>query len=267
MTELSASVIKQHAKRWFNGDVEVHVLDSVGSTNTWLKSHLAVTKPRAEQSFICAAEHQTAGRGRRGKTWHSPYRGVTFSIAITIEQPVNQLSGLSLLCGASVCTVLRRLGVGAAVIKWPNDVLVNNAKLSGILIEVVNAKSTSATVIAGIGVNYRRGEEAGLIDQDSTDLYELTSGQTPDRSALIGEIVSEVYRHCSGSIPDAVRQLSKNWAQFDALAGQVIHCEGNSQAGVIGRATGIDSTGRLLVSTSEGQVAVAAGNVSVRRSF
>lgn len=263
MTDLSPGVIEIEVKRRFAGDLAVHVLGSVDSTNTWVKTKLAASPLTIGQALICAAEHQTAGRGRRGKVWHSPYRGVTFTIAFTMPVTADRVSGLSLLCGAALCSVLRDTGVVGARVKWPNDILVNGAKLCGVLIEVVNTKEDCTTVIVGTGVNYRRGDEAGSIDQESTDLCELSGHRPPDRSVLIGALAGELLDTIAGDLPAAVSRLADRWHEFDALQNKLVACEGERGIRIVGRAVGIDATGRLLVETADARQPVATGSVII----
>ncbi|MEM7259015.1 MAG: biotin--[acetyl-CoA-carboxylase] ligase, partial [Pseudomonadota bacterium] len=255
MTDLSSGVIESEATSRFTGDVSVRVLERVGSTNTWVKDFIAGTSLAPGETLVCAAEHQTAGRGRRGRVWHSPWRGVTFTTAFGVSQPAHQLSGLSLLCGVAVCTVLRESGINGAAVKWPNDILIEQAKLAGILIEVIGVRANSAVIVAGIGVNYRRGHEAALIDQSSTDLYQLLGDSLPDRSVLIGAMVGELRRCCAGNIAESVAGLAPRWHDYDALRGKQVECTGDGAEPLTGTAVGIDQLGRLLIQTDSGNAA------------
>ncbi len=241
-------------------EVEVIVLSEVESTNSWLfenKSDAPI--------MLCAAEQQTVGRGRRGKTWHSPESGVTFSIRFNRPEAVTEFAGLSLLVGACLCDQLRQVGASDAMVKWPNDVLVNGAKLSGILIETsVSAAADSATtVVIGIGINYRRGGEVALIDQSSTDLYEICGTHLPDRSELIANVASRVIASVIDGVPQALQSLAGQWGRYDALAGSEVTVDAGSRK-VAGRVQGIDQSGRLKVETDDGLQAFSSADISVR---
>src|SRR5882762_8508099 len=122
--------------------IEVRKVERCGSTNALL---LAEAKP----NVLLVAEEQTAGRGRRGRRWHSaPGAGVTFSLSAAVTRPV---TGLSLVAGVATARALRGLGVTQAALKWPNDLVVDGAKLGGILVE-----TRSALAVIGIGINCRR---------------------------------------------------------------------------------------------------------------
>ncbi len=241
-------------------DTDVVVLPTVGSTNSWL-----LESDSTAEVTLCAAEHQTIGRGRRGKTWHSPDSGVTFSIRLNRPEPVTRFHGLSLLVGALLCDQLRDIGAADAMLKWPNDVLVKQAKLAGILIETsISASAESATtVVIGIGINYRRGPEAQLIDQNSTDLFQVCGPDLPDRSELIARVASRVIMAVAGDVPQAVENLSASWADYDALAGLEVAVD-SGDAQVVGRTAGIDATGGLLLDTEHGRQVFSSAEVSVR---
>src|SRR5918996_1808670 len=114
--------------------LEVRVVERCSSTNDLL------LRTSSEKPLLVAAEEQTAGRGRRGRRWHSaPGAGVTFSLASRIRRPARELAALSLVAGVAAIRALRRLGVHQASLKWPNDLVVDGAKLGGILVETRNA--------------------------------------------------------------------------------------------------------------------------------
>src|SRR5688572_28899100 len=125
--------------------VEVRVVERCGSTND-----LVFEANRAKPVLI-AAEEQTAGRGRRGRRWHSaPGAGATFSLGCRINRPVRELAALSLVAGVATARALRAVGVNARL-KWPNDLVVGGAKLGGILVET----RSSGYAVIGIGINCR----------------------------------------------------------------------------------------------------------------
>lgn len=267
---LSAGVIENEIKSRLSVTAEATVLDSVGSTNSWLcekQSGSGSDEHKTPDLQVCAAEHQTAGRGRRGKVWYTPLCGVTFSLRFTVPVALAEVGGISLLTGAAVCDSLRQCSVEQAMIKWPNDILVNQAKLVGILVEVGGHTKASTTLIVGIGVNYQRGAEQKKIDQASTDLFDLCNGSPPDRSVLIGHLAAAVYRRCnSGSVPGNMVVLAREWARYDAFAGADIEVNPGTAQVLSGRADGIDDTGRLRIKSGSESFSVSSGDVSVRRA-
>src|SRR6185503_2956197 len=124
--------------------VEVRVVERCTSTNDLLS--------KENNPVLLAAEEQTAGRGRRGRRWHSaPGAGATFSLGRRVRRPVRELAALSLVAGVAAARALRALGLQQAALKWPNDLMVDGAKLGGILVE--NRDSNYAVI--GIGINCR----------------------------------------------------------------------------------------------------------------
>jgi len=241
--------------------LDVHVLKTVGSTNTWL---LDGNFPAA--ITLCAAEHQTVGRGRRGKTWHSPDSGLTFSMRFNLSEPVSRFSGLSLLVGSVLCDCLRAVSVSEARVKWPNDVLVQEAKLAGILIESrTGAPDAESIIVIGIGVNYQRGAEARLIDQANTDLASICGTDfLPDRSELIANIAGRLIPLLSHNVPAAVASLSARWADYDALAGVEVTATVAGES-LDGRAAGIDENGGLRVLINGAMRVFNSADVTVRK--
>ncbi len=242
-------------------EIDVHVLQTVGSTNTWLLDG-AFSAPVT----LCAAEHQTVGRGRRGKTWHSPDSGVTFSMRFNRRESIDHFNGLSLLAGAVLCDCLRSAGIADAMLKWPNDVLVNNAKLAGILVESKAATSRTGTcIVVGMGINYKRGDEAQLIEQASTDLFSLC-GQSglPDRSELIAKIATRLVDVVTVDAPEALRDLAGRWKNYDALAGAEVCASVAGGENMVGTARGIDVGGGFCIEDGHGVSVLTSADVSVR---
>ena len=193
---------------------------------------------------------------------------MTFSLAFKRPEPVAWFGGVSLLVGSVLCDSLRSVGVADALVKWPNDVLVHDAKLAGILVESRTTNAMAETLLVlGMGVNYQRGEEACLIDQASTDLAAQCDPETlPDRSALIADIATRLVAVVSEDIPQAVNRLAGRWADYDALAGvSVVAVVGKER--IYGTARGIDGEGSLQIETIDGIRALNSADVTVRRDI
>ncbi|MCI0508118.1 MAG: biotin--[acetyl-CoA-carboxylase] ligase, partial [Gammaproteobacteria bacterium] len=154
----------------FPGKIEV--LWEIDSTNRYL-SQQSVSSGAA--GMTCLAEMQSAGRGRRGRTWVSPLGGnIYLSQLWKFNGGPAQLSGLSLAAAVAVVRVIHQFGVKEARLKWPNDVLVSGKKLAGILLEMTGESNGPTKVIAGVGINVRLPEIAlQEIDQPVTSLQSL----------------------------------------------------------------------------------------------
>ncbi len=151
----------------FNKPINIHVLDTVDSTNRFLKD-----LPASDDIDVCCAETQTQGRGRFGRSWHSPYgENIYCSIRWRFDCDFSKLSGSSLVVSLAVLAALKDISPEIRI-KWPNDLLWHGKKLCGSLIEVVG----QSDVVIGIGINVN----AIPNDQSWCSLYEIT-GQHDDR--------------------------------------------------------------------------------------
>jgi len=163
-----------------------------------------------------------------------------------------------------LCDQLRELGVDDAKVKWPNDVWVNKKKLSGILIESI-VSASAATLVVGIGINYRRGNEASVIDQPITDLQTVCSDKLPDRSELIGTLaVKIILAVANDNVAADLAALATKWRDYDALCGTDIEVSESGQT-CHGRAIGIDSGGQLMVQTDQDVRVFNSAEISVRQ--
>ena len=164
---------------------------STGSTNSDL---LELGKLQSIHNVVHLTEHQSSGRGRRGRMWVSPYaRSLALSIGFETSKTIHQMQGLSLAVGAAVCLGLRSVGADACGLKWPNDVITAEGKLAGILVEHQVQNNVSQFVI-GIGVNVALSEsEKSSIVQPVVDLRAL--GVVADRTSIAGGIIQSVQEH------------------------------------------------------------------------
>jgi len=237
----------------------VEVVEEATSTN-FLVSERA--KAGAPAGLVVAAEHQTAGRGRLDRTWEVPRRAaLTFSVLVRPEIPPDSWPWLPLLTGYAVHAALadRVPGLG---LKWPNDVLVEDPvdgrprKLAGILVERVDTPDGPAAVI-GVGINVLQ-ERDDLPVPEATSLLLEVEGR-PDRTEVLATVL--------GSLDALLPLLEDTGALRRAYAGECVtlgrRVRVDVPAGepVTGTAVDVDATGRLVVDTGRGEVAVGAGDV------
>jgi BirA family transcriptional regulator, biotin operon repressor / biotin---[acetyl-CoA-carboxylase] ligase len=236
----------------------------VGSTNTEL---LARPNPRVGTAEDYLAEYQTAGRGRRGRSWLAPPGGaICLSLSWTFREVPEDLGALGLVIGVCVLRALRGAGIAAAALKWPNDLLVGERKLGGILIELRAESAGPACVVIGIGLNVALG--AGLLRQiaaTGTQATDLASngGAALSRNAVAAALIAE----CLGGLGQFAREGLKpfiaEWRDADALRGKAVSVSGAEGASK-GLARGIDLHGALLIETPQGVKRFISGDVSVR---
>jgi len=169
---------------------ELHLLSTTDSTNSFLQAHCV---PPINGGVACLAEHQTAGRGRRGRRWISAYgRNLCLSLMWRFDLALQDLAGLSLAAGVALARVLQRAGLQEHRLKWPNDLLVREKKLAGILVEASGEATGPCNAIIGVGLNLELDRRtAALIDQPWTELNAHLE-TCPSRNELAGALLDEL---------------------------------------------------------------------------
>jgi BirA family biotin operon repressor/biotin-[acetyl-CoA-carboxylase] ligase len=241
---------------------QLEVFASVDSTNTYLKKQ---PPPAAGAYRVAIAEHQTAGRGRQGNQWLSTAGGsLCLSVAWQMQNVPNKLSALTLAVGLGAAEALASLGVGGVQLKWPNDLLVGNAKLAGILTETVFRSEDNLTVVVGVGVNL--APIATLSEDDvsswadaATSLGELMP-QPPAREALAVALVHSLVDTCKDFEAKGFAAFASRFGDYDWLAGKHLDID-TPEGPVNGIAVGIAGDGALLVDTAAGREAIYSGSV------
>jgi biotin-[acetyl-CoA-carboxylase] ligase BirA-like protein len=241
---------------------DVRVVEETGSTNADL---LAEASAGLGEGAVLAAELQSAGRGRMGRRWVTPPRAaLMFSVLLRpAGVPASARGWVPLLTGVAVASALRAGAAVDARLKWPNDVVVNDAKLAGILAE----QSGDAIVVGtGINVSTRRDE---LPVSGATSLA-LEGAASTDRGLLLARVLTELerwYRAWAGQHGDADSSgLRPEYRRLCATLGQQVRVSMPAGQTVDGTATDVDESGRLVVRSAAGTVAVSAGDVvHVRR--
>lgn len=232
----------------------VDVVDEVDSTNSELLC-------RAHQGSIHAqvliAEYQHQGRGRRGREWVAPFAsGVCLSMGWTLACPLADLGGLSLVLGVAAQNAISDCGVTGVELKWPNDLLLDGAKLGGLLVEVRGEIQGPCQIVAGVGINVLAGGDGN----ERVDLR----GHRVGRSRLAGRVIQRWAEALSEFDQQGMTPWLERYAVLDALADQPVRVEINGDW-VKGTARGIDANGALRVQCEDGERLVSGGEVSVRR--
>ena len=237
----------------------------IGSTNTTLLDRAA--KGRIEGSVL-AAEVQTAGRGRRGRSWLSPYgRNLAVSIGVGLARPVADLGPLGLVVGIALRRALLDHGLGVVELKWPNDVLLDGRKLAGILIELVRAVAP-VEVVVGIGVNVGCADAvAERVDQAIADVVEQI--EDPDRNRLLARIIDHVVSACRRFDTAGFDPFKEEWNRAHRYRGATVAVTGTGQAGpetFVGRVLDIGGDGVLRIATARGVREFTGGEVTMREA-
>jgi BirA family biotin operon repressor/biotin-[acetyl-CoA-carboxylase] ligase len=236
--------------------VEVRVVERCSSTNDVL------LKTISEKPVLLVAEEQTAGRGRRGRRWHSaPGAGVTFSLGRRVRRPVRELAALSLVAGVAAVRALRALGVRAAGLKWPNDLVVDGAKLGGILVET---RSQAAHAVIGIGINCRH--TPGLDRRLQRQIAFLDEFACVSRNRVIQETALALLKALEAFEAGGLDAVRADWEAMDAHAGQRLRVRLANGRVLTGMANGLAEDGSLRLMTRTGVRAIASGRVISARA-
>ena len=238
--------------------IAVEVVEETGSTNADLLARAA----GLNAPLLLVARHQNAGRGRAGRSWLSSSEGsLTFSLAWRFEGGLPRLTGLPLAVGVALADTLERLGVQVGL-KWPNDVLRDGDKLAGILIETQAASTGGVWAVIGIGLNLLMPDE--LEARIGRSVASLPWLARMDRDALLAALLD--------GLADTLREFehagfsafAARWNLRHAWQGELVTILDGGAVLHEGRAAGVDDAGRLLLDTSDGRIAVLAGDVSLR---
>ena len=242
---------------------DLMLLSAPDSTNAELIRKISVG---AVSGLVCTAEQQTAGRGRLGRTWVSPFAGsVYLSLMWEFSQGAAALQGLSLGVGVAVVRALESLGFEGVKLKWPNDILYDGAKLGGVLLEMAGDAAGVCQVVVGVGINVSIPRSvAASIDQSWIDLGGICAGALPRRSMVVAALLNEMLPMVAGFESDGFGPLHQAWTDLDAYADQpvVIHSGEKRQRGIC---RGVDGRGALQLETSTGVQSIFGGEISLRK--
>ncbi len=242
----------------------LNLFHQIDSTNSYLMRH---EHPAMQ---VCLAESQSAGRGRRGRQWISPFaQNIYCSIGWGFEGGVATLEGLSLAVGLVIVKALRKHGVSGLSLKWPNDVLSEGRKLAGILIEMRGDPAGYCEVIIGIGINVAMGkDQAGAIDQPWIDLRSIVEQQglpQISRNVLAATLIDELALVLQDYEQTGFARYRTEWELFNAHAGQQIELH-NGNIIHRGVCVGVSEVGALILETPQGCEEFHGGEISLRQA-
>jgi BirA family biotin operon repressor/biotin-[acetyl-CoA-carboxylase] ligase len=235
----------------------LEVLPESPSTNGYLRQRAVDGEA---PGLVVLAEHQTSGRGRLERTWVTPPRAaLTFSLLVAPDGvPLARWSWLPLLSGLAVVEGVRRAAGLSAALKWPNDVLVGDDKVAGILVERVE-RPTGAVAVVGIGLNVSSTpDELPVATATSLTLAGATS---PDRTALLVAGRAAFRRLYDGWLAATGGGLRPSYVAACSTLGRRVRVELPSGGSLTGRAVGVDESGRLEVDDGSRVRVLGAGDV------
>jgi BirA family biotin operon repressor/biotin-[acetyl-CoA-carboxylase] ligase len=264
MTDLNAAQIRRSlaTRESLLCSQHIEVFATIDSTNTYLKDQPA--PPKGQFRAVVAA-HQTDGRGRQGKKWlSSPGSSLCLSLAYRFQTVPSELPSLTLALGIGVADVLTDAGVPDVRLKWPNDLLVGNSKLGGILTETLSRGQDDVTAIVGIGINVSANTELAEAElspwAESVTCLAAVMSDRPTREHLCQVIIDSLMSGCIAFESGGFESFADRFAEYDWLSGKSVLID-TPDGDVSGRANGIAADGALLIDTESGPRNIYTGSV------
>lgn len=249
---LDRKAIESHLR---DSIIQVEVVGAVDSTN----ARLALASSAHGKALV--AEAQKLGRGRRGRNWLSPPGGIYLSLGWRFESGLAGLSPLSLVVGMAAARAIRKACAVEVGIKWPNDLVIDDAKLGGCLVEISGAAEGPCQAIIGIGINLNLPESAA-VGQPWTSLARHSAPVA--RNRLVATILASLEKDLQQLDRQGFESFRTEWQRVDTLAGRRVRVIKADSSDFTGQAEGIDEQGRLLVQQRGRVIALGSGEVSVR---
>ncbi len=238
---------------------KITVLPVVDSTNQYLLDRIN----QLCSGDTCIAEYQWKGRGRRGRTWYTPFGStICFSMFWCLEQGPETAPGLSLVVGIVIAEILQDMGAKGVRVKWPNDLYLHDKKLAGILVELIGKMGDAAQIVIGVGINLFISELQGTaINQAWINLQE--AGVIIDRNKLVAKLLSELQRAIIHFENQGLTAFISRWKALDNYLDRPVKLILGDKV-LSGIARGIDQQGALLFEQNGKIASFMAGEISLR---
>ena len=241
----------------------LEIVHEIDSTSDYL---LEQSKVKDINRHVCIAETQSSGRGRRQRGWHaSPYRNVVLSMGWRFDDGMTGLAGLGIAAGVTIARTLHEAGFDSGIgLKWPNDIVWNDSKLGGLLIDVRGEHDGPCLAVLGLGLNIELSEkDQQSINQPSASLQQFSSDPV-NRNALIADLVRQLHVLFEGYASSGFECFQQAWSNYDRLHEREVRVI-RGDTTFTGIAKGIDELGALLL--DEGKTPFSrflSGDVSLR---
>ncbi len=242
-------------------DIDCDVVMQIDSTNTALMKLLQESNVTSGKCVV--AEMQAEGRGRRGRKWASPFaKNLYFSMLWNFYTGLSGLEGLSLVIGISIVQVLKKMGLEDAKLKWPNDVLINNKKLAGVLLDVYGDPTGFCNVVIGVGLNVYMVKPDIIIDQPWVSLEQVIDLKI-GRSALFILLIENLIANLELYERYGFLHFMSEWKLYDAYLGKEVVVTLGDKV-LVGVAQGVSNSGELMVKTQSSVQSFSGGEVTLR---
>jgi BirA family biotin operon repressor/biotin-[acetyl-CoA-carboxylase] ligase len=241
---------------------DIHIFQTLPSTNTFLMQQ--ARRNNLLSGSVCLAETQTAGRGRHGRHWVSPPgANLYLSLLWHFRLPLSRTGVLSLAAGVAVSRALQLTGAENTGVKWPNDIIWQDRKLAGILIELSKIDDASCFAVIGVGINVHMPADI-MIDQPWIDLGSiLEDNHQISRNRLTARVLNQLLPTLAVFHQTPAASIIRDWHEFDLFKDRnvVVRLADKNFYGV---ARGVAEDGSLLLETQSGINRYAAGEISLR---
>ncbi len=257
---LSEEKIVSHIEQ-SNITAKVEVHNVIDSTNSYLMRRLPNQNTPGQ---VCIAEYQSAGRGRRGRQWISPFGShIYMSMYWSLEQGMSSAMGLSVVAALAVSDAIKALYKTDVELKWPNDIYFKGVKLAGILIDLEGQAMEPCHCVIGIGLNINMpAKSAELVDQPWTDLSSAI-GVEIDRNILAASIISALIKRLEVHSETGINTMVAQWHEHDVYFNKAVSLITGDKA-TRGICRGINAQGALLLEVNGKVSPVYGGEVSLR---
>jgi len=248
------------------GQFDIEILPQASSSNTLLLQRVGpgVVNGGAPSGSVLAVELQTAGRGRMGRTWHSGLgTALTFSLLWRFDCGLNALSGLSLAVGVAIVRALNKLGAQGVMLKWPNDILTEQGKLAGVLIEAQGDMLGPSAVVIGVGLNCNLPASLVPIGQPACALDEVCAAM-PTRNQLMAMLLLELARVLQQFAKSGFAAFREEWERYHFHQNRPIRLQMGDGQTVSGFARGVSDDGELCLETAQGMQCFNSGEVGAQ---
>jgi BirA family biotin operon repressor/biotin-[acetyl-CoA-carboxylase] ligase len=243
------------------------ILDSIDSTNSYAMREIQAGNgiPEIGKFMVYLAEQQTSGKGRRGREWVSPFgQNMYLTMVVNVDTANVKTEGISLVVGLALIRALESLGVSGFKVKWPNDLLFDNMKLAGILLEITGDIGGICQLIIGAGINVHcQPGQMQNVSQPWTDLKSIT-GTNIDRNFLAGYAIANIIQAISEFERHGLQGFLDEWQKYDAILNENVELIAGKSSR-FGIARGISESGALLLETDGITQEVQGGEISLRR--
>ena len=231
---------------------ELYVFKEVSSTNTVAKF---LSNNNVENGSVVISEKQTDARGRSGKSWESPLGGVWLSIILNQDVDHSRLPLITLSTGVAVAKALERIGIKNPEIKWPNDIMINDKKVCGILTEAIAKFNTIENVIIGVGIDASFDMDEIPEDlQDGTTTLEKELGRKENENTLITIFLEEFENIINLFNEQEFEKILKEWRKRSYTIGKIVEVRAPFNKYYDGYVVGIGKEGALIVEKIDGSL-------------